>query len=90
MTEELVWIGLDVGHRRVGHVMRQNGISVLQPRKHKVTTDSDHRSNIALDLLNRGLLLPSPIGNGPATSAIYGRAKDGCIWLSSLICTQGV
>ncbi|SHK57112.1 HTH-like domain-containing protein, partial [Shimia gijangensis] len=38
MTEELKEIGLDVGHRRVGRLMRQNGISVVRTRKHKVTT----------------------------------------------------
>lgn len=47
MTEELKEIGLDVGHRRVGRLMRQNGISVVRTRKHKVTTDSDHKFNIA-------------------------------------------
>jgi transposase InsO family protein len=34
MTEELKEIGLKVGHRRVGHLMRQNGISVVRTRKH--------------------------------------------------------
>ena len=41
MTEELKEIGLDIGHCRVGRLMRQNGISVLRTRKHKVTTDSN-------------------------------------------------
>jgi transposase InsO family protein len=31
MTEELKEIGLEVGHRRVGRLMRQNGISVVRP-----------------------------------------------------------
>ncbi len=53
MTEELKEIGLDVGHRRVGRLMRQNGISVVRTRKHKVTTDSDHKLNIAPNLLDR-------------------------------------
>ena len=30
MTEELKELGLDVGHRRVGRLMRQNGISVVR------------------------------------------------------------
>ena len=47
MTEELKKIGLNVGHHRVGRLMRQNGISVVRTRKHKVTTDSDHTFNIA-------------------------------------------
>jgi transposase InsO family protein len=38
MTEELKEIGLHVGHRRVGRLMRQNGISVVRTRKHKATT----------------------------------------------------
>ena len=48
MTEELKEIGLNVGHRRVGRLMRQNGIAVVRTRKHKVTTDSNHKFNIAL------------------------------------------
>ena len=32
MTEELKEIGLDVGYRRVGRLMRQNGISQVQYR----------------------------------------------------------
>jgi transposase InsO family protein len=47
MSEELNETGLDVGYRRVGRLMRQNGISVVRTRKHKVTTDSNHKFNIA-------------------------------------------
>jgi transposase InsO family protein len=53
MTEELKETGLDAGHRRVGKLMRQNGISVVRARKHKVTTDSNRTFNIAPNLLNR-------------------------------------
>jgi transposase InsO family protein len=42
MTEELKEIGIDVGHRRVGRLMRENGIVVARTRSFKVTTDSDH------------------------------------------------
>jgi len=34
MTEELKEMGLRVGYRRVGRLMRQNGISVIRTRKH--------------------------------------------------------
>ncbi len=47
MTEELQKLGLNVGHRRVGRLMRENGIKFVRTRKHKVTTDSNHRFNIA-------------------------------------------
>ncbi len=53
MTEELKELGLEVGHRRVGRLMRQNNISVIRTRKYKVTTDSNHKFNIAPNLLNR-------------------------------------
>ena len=47
MTEELKEVGIDVGHRRVGRLMRENGIVVERTRKFKATTDSDHTFNIA-------------------------------------------
>ena len=53
ITEELKELGLKVGHRRVGRLMRQNGISVVRTHKYKVTTDSKHRFNIAPNLLNQ-------------------------------------
>ena len=52
MTEELKEIGLDIGHRRVGRLMRQSDISVVRTCKHKVTTDSGHKFNIAPNLLD--------------------------------------
>ena len=53
MTEELKELGLNVGHRRVGRLMRENGIRVERSRKYKATTDSNHSFNIAPNLLNR-------------------------------------
>jgi len=52
MTEELKELDLDVGHRRVGRLMRQNGISVVRTRKHKVTTIA--RQAIATQSAERG------------------------------------
>ena len=60
MTEELKQIGLDVGHRRVGRRLRQNGISVVRTRKHKVTTDSNQKFNIAPNLLDRNFTANEP------------------------------
>jgi putative transposase len=60
MTEELKEIGLDIGHRRVGRLMRQNGISVIRTGKHKVTTDSNHKFNIASNLLDRNFMADQP------------------------------
>jgi putative transposase len=60
MTEELKEIGLKVGHRRVGRLMRENDISVVRTRKHKVTTNSNHRFNIAPNLLDRDFAAAKP------------------------------
>ncbi|MCK5643470.1 MAG: IS3 family transposase [Gammaproteobacteria bacterium] len=60
MTEELKELGFDVGHRRVGRLMRQNSISVVRTRKYKVTTDSNHKFNIAPNLLNRNFTAARP------------------------------
>ena len=47
MTMELKEAGLDVSERRVGRLMKINGIRPVRTRKHKVTTDSNHRLGIA-------------------------------------------
>ena len=60
MTEELKELGLDVGHRRVGRLMRDNGISLKQNKKFKQTTDSNHRFNIAPNLLDRDFTADRP------------------------------
>jgi transposase InsO family protein len=103
MTEELKEIGLDVGHRRVGRLMRQNGISVVRTRKHKVTTIA--RQAIAKQSAERGTAITSsisrptcwivtstlmrPTKSGQAISVIFGRVRGGCIWPSSWTCIQG-
>ncbi len=52
VIEELKEVGVDIGHRRVGRIMRENGIRVERTRKHRVTTDSNHRFNIAPNILD--------------------------------------
>ena len=53
MTVELKELGLDVGERRIGRLMSENGIEVNRNKKFKATTDSNHAFNIAPNLLNR-------------------------------------
>lgn len=60
MTEELKELGFDVGHRRVGRIMRQNSILVVRTHKHRVTTDSNHKFNIAPNLLSRNFSADQP------------------------------
>ena len=60
MTEELKELGFDVGHRRIGRLMRQNSITVKRNKKFKATTDSNHSFNIAPNLLNRNFHADAP------------------------------
>ena len=60
MTEELKEQGLNVGHRRVGRLMRENGIAVKRNKKFKATTDSNHKFNIAPNLLARNFHADRP------------------------------
>lgn len=86
MTEELKALGLQVGQRRVGRLMRQNNITVVRTRKFKRTTDSHHTFNIAPNLLNKTLAQAHPTRNGQAISLMFGPEKDGSILLLSLTC----
>lgn len=52
MTMELKEAGLDVDERRVGRLMRINGIKPVRTRRHKVTTDSHHRLGVAANWLD--------------------------------------
>jgi len=60
MTEELKEQGLQVGHRRVGRIMRENNICVERSKKYKVTTDSNHTFNIAPNLLDGDFTATAP------------------------------
>jgi len=102
MTEGLKEIGLDVGHRRVGRLMRQTGISVIRTRKHQLL--GHPKDALPANGLQRTAITSSTsrpicwtgtlqrmlqIKNGRGTSPISGRVRDGCILLSSSTCTLG-
>ena len=84
MTEELKEIGLNVGHRSVGRLMRQNGISVVRTRKHKVTTDSDHKFNIAPNLLDRDFNADAP-NQKWAGDISYVWTREGWLYLAVIL-----
>ena len=96
MTEEPKDVGVDVGHRLVGWLMRENGIVVERTRKFKVKEGQE---------MIRGMIFPDDARtaitgstsrqtcrtatswqinrtrNGRVTSATSGPARGGCIWL---------
>lgn len=49
-----------VSRKRVSRIMRENGISALQRRKYKSTTDSNHNYPVAPNLLNRIFTAKAP------------------------------
>jgi len=84
MTEELKELGFDVGHRRVGRLMRQNNISVIRTRKHKVTTDSNHKFNIAPNLLNRNFVADHP-NQKWVVDISYVWTQEGWLYLAAVL-----
>jgi transposase-like protein len=84
MTEELKELGLSVGHRRVGRLMRENGIRVERSKKYKVTTDSNHALNIAPNLLNRDFTANEP-NRKWAGDISYVWTREGWLYLAVLL-----
>ncbi len=44
----------------MGRLMRENGIKIIRTQKYKVTTDSNHAFNIALNLLDQNFSANGP------------------------------
>lgn len=84
MTEELNKLGLQVGQRRVGGLMRENGIRVLRSRKFKRTTDSDHSFNIAPNLLQQDFTASGP-NQKWAGDITYVWTREGWVYLAVII-----
>tara|TARA_B110000879_G_scaffold58708_1_gene82512 strand:+ start:272 stop:754 length:483 start_codon:yes stop_codon:yes gene_type:complete len=60
MTKELQELGVNVGHRRVGRLMRDNFIKIIRTQKYKATTDSNHAFSIAPNLLDQDFSADGP------------------------------
>ena len=84
MTEELKELGLNVGHRRVGRLMRKNGIRVERSKRYKVTTDSNHAFNIAPNLLNRDFQAEGP-NQKWAGDISYVWTREGWLYLAVIL-----
>lgn len=84
MTEELKELGLNIGHRRVGRLMRENGIRVERSKKYKATTDSKHAFNIAPNLLNRDFTADQP-NQKWAGDISYVWTQEGWLYLAVIL-----
>ena len=84
MTEELKELGLAVGHRRIGRLMRENGICVVRTRKYKATTNSNHRFNISPNLLDRDFSASRP-NQKWAGDITYIWTREGWLYLAVIL-----
>ena len=84
MTEELKELGLNVGHRRVGRLMRENSIVVIRTRKYKVTTDSNHTLAVAPNLLDRDFSATAP-NQKWAGDITYIWTSEGWLYLAVIL-----
>ena len=84
MTQELKEIGLSVGHRKVGRLMRDNNICVVRTHKYKATTDSNHSFNIAPNLLDRAFTADQP-NQKWAGDISYIWTAEGWLYLAVMI-----
>ena len=84
VTEELQELGLNVGHRRIGRLMQENGIRVIRTQKFKVTTDSNHAFNIAPNLLDQDFTAEGP-NQKWAGDISYIWTREGWLYLAVII-----
>lgn len=84
MTEELKDLGFEVGHRRIGRLMRDNGVKVKRNKKFKATTDSTHSFNIAPNLLNRDFHADCP-NQKWAGDISYIWTQEGWLYLAVIL-----
>lgn len=84
MTGELRELGLKVGHRRVGRLMKQNGIKVARTHKYKATTDSAHNLNVAPNLLDQDFTTTGP-NQKWAGDISYIWTQEGWLYLAVII-----
>lgn len=84
MTMELKESGLDVGERRVGRLMRINGIRPVRTRKHKVTTDSRHRLGVAANWLEGDFAADAP-NRKWAGDITYVWTSEGWLYLAVIL-----
>lgn len=84
MTMELKEAGLDVGERRVGRLMRVNGIKPVRTRRHKVTTDSNHSLGVAANWLDGDFVADAP-NRKWAGDITYVWTSEGWLYLAVIL-----
>ena len=84
MTEELRGLGFKAGQRRIGRLMRENGIVAIRTRKYKATTDSNHTLAVAPNLLDRDFSATAP-NQKWAGDITYIWTSEGWLYLAVIL-----
>jgi len=86
---ELVARGFPVGKNRVARLMRVEDIRARRKKKRKMTTDSQHSSPIAPNLLQQDFQAKAPNEKWLGDITFIRQLKAGCTWRQSWICSPG-
>lgn len=84
MTAELKAAGMNIGHRRVGRLMRENGIVIERKHKFKGTTDSHHGLDIAPNRLDGNFMAERP-NQKWAGDISYIWTREGWVYLAIIL-----
>lgn len=82
VTRELQNSGVSVGEKRVGRLMREEGLRAKAAKKFKATTNSNHSQPIALNTLDRDFAATAPNQQWVGDITYIWTEKGCCIWRS--------
>src|SRR5262249_59694383 len=83
ITAELRRRGMRVNHKRVVRIMREDNLLAIQPRAFVVTTDSDHKLEVFLNLASR--MKVTGINQLWVSDIIYIRLKNEFVYLAVIL-----
>jgi putative transposase len=84
VLDELIEEGFEVGRRRVARLMRELGLQGVNPRKFRVTTDSNHVHPIAENVLDRNFEASRP-NEKWVTDITYIWTSEGWLYLATVM-----
>jgi transposase InsO family protein len=84
VTAELKARDVEVGRRRVARLMRENYIRGRSPRRFRATTDSDHRYEVAPNLVEREFEADEP-GKIWLADITYVHTNEGWLYLAAVL-----
>jgi transposase InsO family protein len=83
VTAELHRRGMQVNHKRVVRIMREDDLLAIQPKRFKVTTNSDHKFEVYLNLASRMKL--SGVNQLWVADITYIRLKTEFVYLAVIL-----